>query len=123
MPLHPPKILDKILEWVCADHLLEEIQGDLHERYYIRVQQIGEHKARNLYFREVFSYIRLSTIKRQPSAKPLYTAMFTNYFTIAWRNLSKHKLYSSIKIGGFALGIAACLLIMLFIRDELRSEE
>jgi len=45
--------------------------------------------------------------------------MFKNYFIIAWRNLAKEKIYSSIKVGGFALGIAACLLIALFIRDEL----
>ena len=45
--------------------------------------------------------------------------MFRNYFKIAWRSLSKQKMYSSIKIGGFALGIAACLLIALFIKDEL----
>ncbi|GAA0560376.1 ABC transporter permease [Chitinophaga japonensis] len=45
--------------------------------------------------------------------------MLNNYFKVAWRNLSKQKLYSSIKIGGFALGIAACLLIALDIRHEL----
>ncbi len=45
--------------------------------------------------------------------------MLRNYITIAWRKLLKQPMYSSIKIGGFALGIAACLLISLFIRDEL----
>jgi putative ABC transport system permease protein len=45
--------------------------------------------------------------------------MLRNYFKITWRNLTKQKMYSSIKIGGFALGIAACMLIALFIRDEL----
>jgi putative ABC transport system permease protein len=45
--------------------------------------------------------------------------MFKNYFKIAWRNLAKEKIYSSIKIGGFALGIAACLLIALFISNEI----
>ena len=46
-------------------------------------------------------------------------AMFENYLKIGWRNLSKQKMYSSIKIGGFALGITACLLISLYIKDEL----
>jgi putative ABC transport system permease protein len=45
--------------------------------------------------------------------------MFKNYFKIAVRQLMQQKLYSAIKIGGFALSIAACLLIALFIRDEL----
>jgi len=45
--------------------------------------------------------------------------MFQNYFKIGWRSLSKQRMYSSIKIGGFALGIAACSLITLFIKDEM----
>ncbi|MBN1779512.1 ABC transporter permease [bacterium] len=45
--------------------------------------------------------------------------MFKNNFIIAWRNLAKQKMYSIIKIVGLALGIAACLLIALFIKDEL----
>jgi len=45
--------------------------------------------------------------------------MFKNYFKIAIRQLKQQKMYSAIKIGGFALSIAACLLISLFIRDEL----
>jgi putative ABC transport system permease protein len=49
--------------------------------------------------------------------------MFKNYFTIAFRQLRKQKMYSVIKIGGFALGIAACLLIALYIRDELSYDK
>ena len=49
--------------------------------------------------------------------------MLKNYFKIAWRNITKQKLYSVIKIGGFALGIAACLLIALFINDELSYDK
>ena len=39
--------------------------------------------------------------------------MLKNYLKIALRQLRKHKMYAAIKIGGFALGIAACLLIGL----------
>jgi putative ABC transport system permease protein len=49
--------------------------------------------------------------------------MLKNYFKIAFRQLEKQKMYSAIKIGGFALGIAACLLIALFIRDELSYDK
>lgn len=45
--------------------------------------------------------------------------MFKNYFTIAIRHLKKQKLDSAIKIGGFALSIAACIMITIFIRHEL----
>ncbi|HUZ59108.1 MAG TPA: ABC transporter permease [Hanamia sp.] len=44
--------------------------------------------------------------------------MFKNYFKTAWRNMQKQKMYAAINIGGFAIGIAACLLIALFIQNE-----
>lgn len=49
--------------------------------------------------------------------------MLKNYFKIGWRSLTKQKMYSSIKIGGFALGIAACILIALFIKEELSYDK
>ena len=45
--------------------------------------------------------------------------MLKSHFKIGWRNLSRQKMYSAVKIGGFSIGIAACLLIALFIRNEL----
>ncbi len=49
--------------------------------------------------------------------------MFKNYLKIAWRSITKEKFFTSIKIVGFAIGIAACLLITLFIRDELSYDK
>ena len=45
--------------------------------------------------------------------------MLNNYLKTGWRNFVRHKMYSLIKVGGLALGIAACLLIALFIQREL----
>lgn len=44
--------------------------------------------------------------------------MLKNYLKIAFRQLQKQKMYAAIKVGGFALGIAACLLIALYIRYQ-----
>ncbi len=49
--------------------------------------------------------------------------MLKNYFKIAWRNLIRNKIYSAINILGLAIGISACILIFLFVRDELTYEE
>ncbi|MDB4903162.1 MAG: FtsX-like permease family protein [Mucilaginibacter sp.] len=49
--------------------------------------------------------------------------MIKNYLKIAVRQLRKQKMYSAIKIGGFALSIAACLLIGLYIKDELSYDK
>ena len=45
--------------------------------------------------------------------------MIKNYLKIAFRNLAKHKGYSFINITGLALGIACCLLIFMYVKDEL----
>src|ERR1700750_2373287 len=45
--------------------------------------------------------------------------MLRNYFKIAWRNLGKHRIYSFINIFGLTVGLAAFLLIALYIFDEL----
>ena len=48
--------------------------------------------------------------------------MFRNYLKIALRSLARHKLYSFINIFSLALGVAGCLLILLFVRDEWRFD-
>lgn len=45
--------------------------------------------------------------------------MIKNYFKTTLRNLIKHKGYSFINISGLAVGIACCLLIILYVKDEL----
>ena len=44
--------------------------------------------------------------------------MLKNYFIITWRSLSRHKLFSAINIIGLATGMAACLVILLFVFYE-----
>jgi putative ABC transport system permease protein len=51
------------------------------------------------------------------------TIMLKNYLTIAFRNLRKQSFYSFINIGGLAVGVAACLVIVLFIIDELSYDK
>jgi putative ABC transport system permease protein len=44
--------------------------------------------------------------------------MLINYLKIAFRNLARNKTFSFINIFGLAAGLATCLLIMLYIKDE-----
>lgn len=45
--------------------------------------------------------------------------MFKNYLKIAFRNFLRHKGFSFINIFGLAIGIICCLLIVLFVLDEI----
>ena len=46
-----------------------------------------------------------------------------NYSVTALRNLSRNRLDSFIKIFGLAIGLAAAILILLFVRDELSFDQ
>ncbi|HEV8284624.1 MAG TPA: ABC transporter permease [Chitinophagaceae bacterium] len=49
--------------------------------------------------------------------------MIRNYFKIAWRNLLRYKGFSFINILGLAIGLACCVLVGLFIKDELSYDK
>src|SRR3954447_912499 len=44
--------------------------------------------------------------------------MFRNYLKVAFRYLGKHMGYTAINVLGLAVGIASCILIMLFVKSE-----
>jgi len=75
-------------------------------------------------------YSRSAAVISCHEATPLWSSetlnrhyMFRNYFKIAVRQLRKQKMFAAIKIGGFAFSIAACLLIALYIRNELSYDK
>jgi putative ABC transport system permease protein len=49
--------------------------------------------------------------------------MLKNYLKVAVRNLMRNKTYSAINIFGLALGVACCLLLTLYIRDEMSYDK
>lgn len=49
--------------------------------------------------------------------------MLKSYFTIALRSLTKEKTYSIIKIAGLAFGLAASIIIYLYIREDLSFDK
>ena len=45
--------------------------------------------------------------------------MIKNYFVLSWRNLLRNKVFSFINITGLSLGLACCMIIILYSKDEL----
>ncbi|HEY4064222.1 MAG TPA: ABC transporter permease [Puia sp.] len=44
--------------------------------------------------------------------------MLKNYLKIAWRNIIRHKMHTTINVVGLALGLTCCLFIFLWVQDE-----
>lgn len=126
MPNNPPRpvgprLPNRLLTWLVAPHLREEVLGDMQERFARRVNQRGVVPAKQRYWLDVLPYLRPEFIKRQPNQypQPTNTTMLRNYLTIAFRNLTRHKVSSAINIGGLAVGMAVAMLIGLWVYDEL----
>jgi len=49
--------------------------------------------------------------------------MFKNYFLVAFRNLKRQKGYSLLNIFGLAIGMTACILILMYVRYELSYDK
>ncbi len=129
----PPRWAARLLETFCAPHLLEEVQGDLEERFRRRVALFGVRVARRQYAVEVLGFLRPRLggpffLKHQRSefSQPecqttsfLNPDMLRNYLTTALRALRRNCNYTVINVVGLTLGLACCLLLFLAIRYEL----
>ncbi|MDX1939693.1 MAG: ABC transporter permease, partial [Saprospiraceae bacterium] len=49
--------------------------------------------------------------------------MLKNYFKIALRNLLKNKIFSLINIFGLSIGMACCMTILLWVKQELSYDK
>jgi putative ABC transport system permease protein len=121
MKTKPPRWADWLLERIVAPHLLEDVQGDLHEVFYKQVKEAGLATARRAFVWAVLNYLNPFFLKRKPEAhlKPTNTAMIRNYFKIAFRNLVRNKAYTTINIAGLALGMTCGILIFALVNYHL----
>ncbi len=116
----PPSLALRFFRWYCHPRLADHIEGDLIEVYGQRLKTSGKRKADMRFIIDVLMLLRPSIIKPLQTPGPTnHYDMIKNYFTISWRSMTRQGIYSAIKIGGFGLGIAACMLIALFILDDL----
>ena len=92
--------------------------GDMEEEYQWIFDEKGAGAAQ--------TWFRLQVFKSLPFMfkQILYWSgqMLTNYIKIALRNLRKHRGYSLINITGLAIGMACCILILLWVQDEMNFD-
>lgn len=120
----PPNWPLKFLAWFCPPELHESIEGDLVEQFDADVSVHGVRRARRRFALNVLRFFHVEIILRnQFTIRLINTIMVGSYFTVALRNIQKRKLYSFINAFGLSIGIAFCMLIWLFIQDELSFDQ
>ncbi len=118
--MHPEKSpLPRWAGWMLRrfydEEELQEKLGDFEEIYGFRIVQCGRLRAALWSLTHI---IRL-LISKLELAFYWSFGMFKNYVTIAFRHLKRHKAYSLVTISGLSLGMAAFLLISIWVLHEL----
>jgi len=119
----PPRRALRILQWFVRGEYLEEIEGDMEEIFQNLLEEMPEKAARRKYNWEVVRLFRPALVKHVSELlSKTHGIMIRNNLKIAWRSMAKQKGYTAIKLGSFALGVAACLLVALYLQHELRYD-
>jgi putative ABC transport system permease protein len=116
----PPRILLWLLDQLSPQSR-PDLKGDFLELYDNRVTENGRSYANRKLFRDTLSVVPLKFIIKEKRHKP--AAMFSTNLKIARRNLVKNKMYTAINIVGLSVSLAICILITLFVRDELSFDK
>ncbi|MEM1124203.1 MAG: ABC transporter permease, partial [Bacteroidota bacterium] len=120
---HPPEWLLRFFRWFCHPDYVEDIEGDLHEKYEQYALDYGKRKADWRFLLTVLSLLRPSLIRPITLNNHLiHPIMFRHNLKISWRLLFRNKGYSLINIGGLAMGMAVAMFLVLWIKDELRFD-
>lgn len=115
----PPLWIFALLRRYCPPQLLDEIQGDLMERFAHDCKSVGERVARRRLFRNAIFYLRPGILLRHRLTKRLIsTNMIQSHFKIALRGFARQKAFTVLNIAGLTIGLAASLLIVQYVRYE-----
>lgn len=110
----------KILRLFCPDHLYEEIEGDLIQKFNRDVKNFGELRARRKLIWNAVRFFRPGILFRNKISTSLnQTPMFQNYFKTTYRHLLKNKVNFSFKLGGLTLALFSFLVIAIYVSFQL----
>jgi putative ABC transport system permease protein len=119
----PPKLAQRLLICFLRNDLAEEVRGDLEEKFHLDLKNKSVLKAKLNYWYQVLNYLRPFAIQKSKALHLTNYDMFQSYFKIGWRNLLHNKGFSFINIFGLAIGMTACVLIMLYVVDEMSYDK
>jgi len=110
-----PEFAARLLKEMVSFSISEGTVGDFAEEYMWISEEKGRFTAWIWYWMQIVQMIPSFTL----NSIKWSTEMFKNYFKIVLRNSVRQKGYSFINIAGLATGMTCCILIMLWVLDEL----
>lgn len=107
----PPKLALRFFQWYCRSDRLEELQGDLEEFYYLRLNEGSTMWKANLFFwwNVLRCYKSYSKTKTQNTMTQI--PLFKSYFKLALRHSWKNKWSVLINVLGLGAALSMCIFV------------
>ena len=116
--IHPPRLAQKLFDWICTDAFVEDMRGDMDELFYVNTSRMSPVRAKLKYWLQVLSLITSYAVKKRKPSSQYFTSngnsldMLKSYFIIASRSLAKHKFFTVINVLGLAVGMSISLMFI-----------
>jgi len=121
---NPPRLFQRFFTWYCQERLQEAILGDLDEQFAEDLEKHGPRRAKRRFAWNVIRFFRPGIAKSfEGSQKLNQYGMFKNYFKVSMRNILRNKTFSFLNVSGLSLGIASCVLILIYVNNELSYDQ
>ena len=120
----PPYQILNFLRWFCPSHILEEIEGDLLQKFERDIKSFGEGKAKRRLMWNTIRFFRPGIVLRNKFSMELNQLdMLLNNFKFAIRAFRKDKFFSGLNILGLALGIAVSIILLLILQNDFTYDQ
>lgn len=120
----PPGWPIRLLRLFLNASYLEEIEGNLKERFHDNLQESSRARARIEYIRDALLHMRPTLMRNWAGQKKLNRlSVFNLYIKSAFRMLVKNKAYSIINLLGLSVGMGICLVIFQYTYQELSYDQ
>ena len=116
----PPRWILTFLRWFCPPHLLEEIEGDLIQKFERDEKRYNTRKAKRSLLWNTLRFFRPGILLRNKiSMEQNRFPMLKNYFITSLRHIRKSKVNFAFKLGGLSLAIFSFLAIAIYVSYQL----
>ncbi len=120
----PPRWPIWLLRFFLKASYLEEIEGNLEERFHDNLLAYRKRRAKFEYVRDALLHIRPALMRNWAGQKKLnHISVFSLYIKSAFRILLKNRAYSIINLLGLSVGMGVCLVIFQYTYLELSYDQ
>jgi putative ABC transport system permease protein len=113
----------RVLNSFLREDLVEEVSGDLEEKFYKTVRNESVFRAKVKYWYQVINYVRPFAFKKSESINMISPAIIRHAVLLSFRNFKRYKSSFAINLISLSTGLAAALFIYLWVADELSYDK